>query len=276
MGKLFFGTGGTPHSSTSRASVAGVERIAELGLGCMELEFVRGVRMGAEKAAEVREVARELGVKLSAHGPYYINLNAKGRVKKRASIQRILATARVGAAAGAETITFHPAYYLKDPPGRVYETVREALAEITTTLRAEGNTVWVRPETTGKRTQFGSLDEIIRLSQEVPGVLPCIDFSHLHAREGKINSLEEFRGVLSAVEDALGREALKNMHNHVQGIEYTSKGERRHLNLADSDFKYKELLEAFKEYSVSGRIICESPSLEDDALKLKKTFENLD
>jgi len=241
----------------------------------MELEFVHGVRMGDEKAAEVKKISKKYDVKLSAHGPYYINLNSKEAAKRKASVQRILNTARVGVKAGAETITFHPAYYLKMPPKEVYETVKKALIEITDALKSEGVKVWVRPETTGRRTQFGSLDEIIRLSQEIEGVLPCIDFSHLHAREGKINTLDEFREVLSKVEESLGREALENMHNHVQGIKYSDKGEQSHLILAESDFNYTELLQAFKEFNVGGRIICESPNLEEDALLLKNTYESL-
>lgn len=274
-GKLFFGTGGTPHSAASADSVAGIERIAELGLGCMELEFVHGVRMGDSKALEVAGAAKKSGVRLSAHGPYYINLNAKEKAKLHASVQRILATARVGAKAGVESVTFHPAYYMKDPPAQVYETVKKALSEITAALKSEGIKLWVRPEATGKRTQFGSLDELIRLSQDVEGVLPCIDFSHLHAREGKMNSLEEFRSTLSKIEDALGKTALKNMHNHVQGIKYGDKGELAHLNLRESDFKFNELLAALKEYDAGGLIICESPNLEEDAMLLKKTYESL-
>jgi len=98
----------------------------------------------------------------------------------------------------------------------------------------------------------------------------------LHARSnGKYNSYEEFRSVLEDSEKMLGKEFLKNMHIHISGIEYTSKGERRHLVLKDSDFKYQELLRALKEFDCRGVVICESPNIEVDALLLKKTFEEL-
>ena len=42
----------------------------------MELAFVRRVAMGEKTAAKVREMAEGLGVTLSVHSPYYINLNA--------------------------------------------------------------------------------------------------------------------------------------------------------------------------------------------------------
>ena len=275
MEKLCFGTGGTPHSSEGSSTISGIERIGELGLDSIELEFVRGVRMGEELAGEVKAKASELGVNLSAHGPYFINLNAKEAYKVDASFKHILATARIGYLAGCSTVTFHPAYYMKQDPGKVYGIVRERLEVVMKTLQDEGNTVEVRPETTGRLTAFGDLDEIIRLSQDVEGVLPCIDFSHLHAREGKVNTYNEFAEVLTKLEDGLGKEILSNMHCHVQGIEYTDKGEKTHLNLKESDFNYLELLEAFKEYKVKGLIVCESPNLEEDALLLKKTYESL-
>lgn len=276
MEKLCFGTGGTPISSAKPDTLSGIERIRWLGLDNMELEFVRGVRMSGELAAEVKAKAAELDVKLSAHGPYFINLNSQEKPKVKASVERILSTARVGHLAGASTITFHAAYYMKQEPSIVYPVVLERLKGILSVLRDEGNPVEVRPETTGKGTQFGTLDEIISLSQEIGGVLPCIDFSHLHARSGgKFNSFNEFREVLSKLEEGLGREILSNMHCHVQGIAYTEKGERSHMALEESDFNYVELLRAFREFKVKGLVVCESPNLEVDALLLKKTYENL-
>lgn len=275
MVKICFGTGGTPHSSKASGTLAGIERIHDLGLDSMELEFVRGVHMGEELADEVKAKADELGVKLSAHGPYFINLNAQEAHKVDASFQHILATARIGHLAGCSTVTFHPAYYMKQDPEKVYSIVKERLAKVLKTLRDEGNPVKVRPETTGRLAAFGDLDEVIKLSQDIKGVLPCIDFSHLHAREGKVNTYDEFAEVLGKLEDDLGKEILSNMHCHVQGIEYTEKGEKTHLNLKESDFNYLELLEAFKEYKVKGLIVCESPNLEEDALLLKKTYESL-
>ena len=76
MSELLFGTGGSPHSSENRSVLAGVGRIKELGLDCMEVEFVHGVRIKREVAEEAGRAAEELGVTLTCHGPYYINLNS--------------------------------------------------------------------------------------------------------------------------------------------------------------------------------------------------------
>ena len=134
--------------------------------------------------------------------------------------------------------------------------------------------ITLRIETMGRISQFGSLDEVLAIT-EVAGVFPCIDFSHLHAVNGKNNSKEEFAGILTDIENKLGRDGLNNMHIHVSGIEYSPKGEKNHLEFEESDFKYKELAQAFCEFNIKGMVICESPNLEIDALKLKKEFEDL-
>jgi len=275
MEKLLFGTGGTPHSSRTPSTIDGIKRIAELGLGCMEIEFVQGVRMGEAGARLVAETAAREGVKLSAHGPYFINLNAREPEKIVASQERILQTARIAAICGAQSIVFHAAYYLGDPLEKTYSTVRKNLAEVMNQLKRENNRVWVRPEVMGKPSEFGTIDEVLKLCTELEGVGIAMDFAHWHARSGGFNSYPEFTSVLQQIKQRLGEEALGTMHIHVSGIAYGKKGEIKHLNLKESDLKYVELLRALKDYQAKGLVICESPNLEEDALLLQETYGNL-
>ena len=127
----------------------------------------------------------------------------------------------------------------------------------------------------GKASQFGTVEEILRLCAELEGLAPCMDFAHWHARTGKSNSYDEFTSILIQIKNKLGQVALDNMHIHVSGIAYGNKGETKHLNLQDSDFQYTELLKALRDYNVKGTIICESPSIEDDAILLKNTYKSL-
>lgn len=248
-----------------------------LGLDAMELDFVYGVKLKPERAETVHELAVQHKVKLSAHGAYYINLNAAEAQKVARSKERILKAARIASLCGASTVTFHAAFYLDQDPRQVYETVRVHLLEIVRVLRDEGNPIWVRPETTGKPTQFGTLDEILQLGTQIEGVAPCVDFAHIHARTGGgCNTYEAFDDVLSRVERAMGRAALEGMHIHVAGVEYTPQGERKHLKLGESDFRYRELLRALKDRQVGGLVISESPDPQEDALLLKKTYLDLD
>ncbi len=275
MDGLLFGTAGTPRSTRNQTTVDGIERIAELGLDCMELEFVQGVRMGEGSARLVAGVASREGVRLSAHAPYFINLNAHEPEKIRASQDRILQAARIAALCGAESVTFHAAFYLGDPPGKTYNTVKKYLGEILNQLGQENIRVRLSPEVTGKASQFGTIDELLNLSAELEGVAPCIDFAHWHARTGKFNSYPEFTSILRQVEERLGRAALDDMHIHVSGVKYGGKGEISHLNLGESDLRYVELLSALKDYSVKGIVICESPNLEGDSMLLQATYNSL-
>jgi len=275
MAGLLFGTGGTPHSAKTASTIDGIKQIAELGLGCMEIEFVQGVRMGEAGARLVAEIAAREEVKLSAHAPYFINFNAHEPEKLRASQDRLLQTARIAAFCGAKSVVFHTAFYLGDPPEKAYNTVKKCLEETLNQLKRENNQVWIRPEIMGKPSQFGTLEEVLNLCTELEGVAPCIDFAHRHARTGEFNSYHEFASILLQFKDRLGRAALDDMHIHVSGIAYGKKGETKHLNLKDSDFQYAELLRALKDYDARGIVICESPNLEEGALLLQATYNAL-
>ncbi len=269
--ELFFGTAGTPMSSKGNDSLSGIERVRELGLGCMEIEFVRGVKMGRETAQKVYKKAKQLDIKLSVHAPYYINLNAGGEILVK-SRERILSSARIGSICGARSVVIH-AGFCKGSRKEVYEKIKKELIAIVEHLKNESVVIALRIETMGRYSQFGTLDEVLAIT-EIEGVLPCIDFSHLHAITGKFNSFGEFSSVLAQVENKLGREGLENMHIHVSGIEYSDKGEKRHLVFDESDFKYNELAQAFRDFDIKGVVISESPNLETDALKLKKEYDN--
>ena len=272
---LLFGTAGIPRSTKIKSTQSGIERIAELGLGCMEMEFVRGVRMSRVGAHLVAETATRTGIKLSAHAPYFINFNAHEVEKIRASQERLLQTARIAWLCGAGSIVFHAAFYLGNSPEKAYNAVKTRLREILTQLKEENNRVYIRPETMGKVSQFGTVAEILNLCVDLEGLGICIDFAHLHARTGGFNSYREFVSILLQIEEKLGSAALDNMHIHVAGIAYGGKGEIKHLNLKESDFQYAELLKALKDYNVKGIVICESPNLEEDALLLQATYNTL-
>jgi deoxyribonuclease-4 len=275
-GELLFGTAGVPLSAELSSTEAGIQRIAELGLGCMEVEFVRGVRMSPEVAVSAGRLAAEKQIVLTAHGPYFINLNAVEGQKVHMSKQRILHTTRIAALLGAKSMTFHAAFYLKNTPAETYAVVKKHLQEVMNILRDEGNMVMIRPEVAGKSSQFGTVEELLQLSAEIEGVAPCFDFAHWHARTGKANSYQEFLDILQQTESILGRQALDDMHIHLSGIAYGKKGEIKHLMLADSDLRYVELLKALKERKAKGVVISESaPCPEDDALLLQQTYRQL-
>ncbi|MDP6156860.1 MAG: TIM barrel protein [Candidatus Thermoplasmatota archaeon] len=275
MERLCFGTAGIPLSTKKRGTPEGITRVRELGLDAMELEFVRGVRMGDALAEKVRMAARKNGVVLTAHGPYYVNLASEKDDVRIKSMERILNTARVLKKCGGRSFTFHAGYYYKDDSNKTYDIMKDALEKVVEILAAENNDVRVCPEVMGKTKSFGKLPEILRLCEEVEGIHPCIDFAHLHALDGAYNTYKEFANVFENMESRLGAVELKNLHIHVSGIEYGPRGEKRHLELEKSDLNYRDLVKTMKDFDCAGVVICESPSIEDDALLLQNEYMSL-
>lgn len=276
MEKVLFGTAGIPNSTLKKNSpVDGVKRIHELGLDCMQLEFAHGVRMKDEMSAALRKVSYELNVPLTSHGPYYINLNAREQDKIDSSIERIIQTAKISDICGAESMTFHAAFYMKDSPFDVFDLVEKSMNVIEERLSRLDIEIDLRPELTGKTSQFGSLDELVSLTNKVTSCKPCIDFSHLYARTGECNTYEEFNKTLDRIEAETGKGALQQMHLHVSGVTTTAKGDLKHLNLEQSDFNWKDMLRALKDRDCRGYLICNSPNLEDDAIMMKEYYQAL-
>ena len=274
--KLNFITAGMPLRTGKGSYPQAFEVLKEMNLDGMELEFVRGVRMADKSKEFVNQASKENNFVITAHGPFYINLNSKEEDKIEASVQRIVETALVATQAGAFSITYHAAFYMGADKDIVYKQVKSQTQRIMDILEKENSTVWIRPETTGKATQWGDLDEVIKLSNDFEKVLPCIDFSHLHARtNGEYNTYDEFSRILERMGKEIGQYALDNFHGHLAGIEYGEKGEKQHLIMEESDMNYKDLLKAMKEFGVKGALVCESPNIEDDCKLFKDYYYSI-
>jgi len=272
--KLYFLTAGIP--TTSKTYADGFQNLMDLKLDGLEVEFVHGVRISSDSVDLIKKTTSENHLITTVHAPYYINLSAQEEDKIEASIQRIVETAVAASKFNAYSITYHAAFYMGKSREDTYKAVFNANEIIAKTLEQEKIKIWVRPETTGKPSQWGDLEEVVRLSKDFEHVLPCIDFSHLHARSGgEMNSYDDFARIFEYIDTELGPSALENFHAHLAGIEYGAKGEKRHLMLEKSDMNYKDLIKAFKKFAVKGALVCESPIMEQDAVMLKKYYESL-
>ncbi len=270
-----FGTVGTPKNKPKKpgGSVGGIYYLNDLGLEALELGWVRSVRVSESTAAKIKEAGQERDVALSVHAPYYINLNADDEEWPK-SRKRLMDAARAGHQSGATDIVFHPGSYFGKPAEEVLKVAIPRLDGCVKELRAEDNPVILRPETMGKGAMLGSLEDTLEMSQLV-GVEPCLDFAHLHARpgDGSVNTYQEWLDILNLYRDALGEKSLGRLHCHLSGIEYTEKGEQNHLVISESDFNIDALLQALVDSKAGGRILCESPMLEEDALFIQKTWQ---
>jgi len=270
-----FGTVGSPTGTPKKpgGSVGAIEFSKSIGLNTLELGWVQSVRVTEVTCAAIKQKGKEQDVSLSVHAPYFINLNALDDEWPK-SRKRLMDAAHYGNLAGATDIIFHPGSYFGNDPKEVLKLAIPRLQGCAEELRKAGNPVTLRPETMGKSAMLGSFEDTLEMSKAIEGVEPCIDFAHLHARpgDGTMNTYDEWSTLLKTYQKALGKKALKHLHIHLSGIEYGPKGERNHLPVAESDLKLNFLFKALHEFGCAGRILCESPIMEEDALNMKKAW----
>lgn len=270
-----FGTVGSPKATPPKpgGTVGGIQYASSVGLDALELAWVQGVRVGETACAAIKQAAAETGVALSVHAPYYINLNGDDEKWPRLR-QYLIDAAHFGNLAGATDIIFHPGTYFGHPADEVLKVTIPRLQGCVDELRAAGNPVTLRPEISGKAAMLGSLADVLAMAKAIPGVVPCIDFAHLHARlgDGAMNTYDEWMSALSFYRKSLGDESMQHLHIHLSGINYGPKGEKNHLIMEEADLDFRNLMRALHAAGVKGRLMCESPVLEVDALKFRELW----
>ncbi len=265
--KILIGTAGIPHCAEDRSTVGGIRKVAELGLDSMEVEFVRGVSMNADKAQDVGKTAKEAGVRLSVHAPYYVNLCNPEKLKD--SEKRIIDSCHRAHIMGAGVVVFHPGFYGKLERDDALGMVEGACKEMGEVIEDNCWEVKLGLETTGKVSQFGTIDEILAVCNGNRYCVPVIDWCHIFAKyQGKV----DFKSILSKVTDA----GFKKIHTHFSGVEFTEKGERRHITIDHKQPDFEEVAKIILKSDLEEiNIISESPEMEKDALLMKKTLGGL-
>ncbi len=244
-------------------SVERLEEFKKRGLEACELAFTYGVYIKREEAArKIGKAAEKLGIRLSVHAPYWINLNSKEKEKIRQSKERILRCCEVGNWLGAYCVVFHPGFYGGMDKEQTYNNVKKEIEEMQKEIKKNKWKIELAPETTGKINVFGSVDEIKRLVDET-GCFFCLDFAHILARDKKVNYKEILRKFKS-----------KKLHVHFSGIVYGEKGERRHTETESKDIKH--LIDNLKKYARDREVVIvnESPSPVKDSIKGLKFIQH--
>jgi deoxyribonuclease-4 len=261
MVKIYFGTAGNIASNL----VESIKKLKQNNLNSQEVEFVRGVRMDNKTAMIAGNIAKENNIILSVHAPYYINLASDEYEKREASKKRIMDSCEKAHYLGAKNVVFHAAFYQKKSKEEVYKIVKESILEIQKIIKEkEWSNVKLSPETTGKESQFGDIDELLKLKQETNCDL-CVDFAHIYARQnGNINYKELFK--------KFNDNKITYLHCHFSGIEYTQKGEKKHIPTKE-EFIMPLISEAIK-HKITLNIINESPQPFVDGKMSKELYEN--
>ena len=250
--------------------------LREEGLDAFEYQAVRWGRkpqMKQQNAESLKTEAERNDVLLSLHGSYFINLCGKKEVVE-ASKQRLLACATAAQWMGAYVMVFHPGFYGNADKNEALRNCIRELNDVTENMRALGITnVKLGPETMGRHFQVGTLDEVFTMCEQIEQTQLVIDWSHLHARTGgALRTAENFRDVVVKAEKKLGTKAVRNMHSHFSKIEFTYKtGEKRHHVLDEAAYgpDFRGLAEVIAEFNLRPVVICETPLLDVDAVKMR-------
>ncbi len=270
-----FGTVGSPIGTPKKpgGSVGAIAFSKSIGLTAFELGWVQSVRVSEETCAAIKAASSEQDVAVSVHAPYFINLNANDDEWPK-SRKRLMDAAHYGNLAGATDIIFHPGSYFERPPAEVLKVAIPRLKGCVDELRKAGNPVTIRPETMGKSAMLGSFEDTLEMAKSIEGVLPCMDFAHLHARpgDGTMNTFEEWSALLDAYEKAVRQSRTQAIAYPSFGNRIWPEGRENHLKLAEADLDLKALFRALNDHGCAGRILCESPIMEEDALNMKKAW----
>ncbi len=274
-----FGPAGTPESFKTmgyKGSLDIPEYVEKMGLNAFEYQCGRGVNIGEEKAKLLGEKAKEKGIRLSLHAPYYISMSSTEEEKRLNSVNYILSSARAVNAMGGDRIVVHTGSCGKISREEALRLAKDTMKLSLAALECENlGHIHICPETMGKVNQLGTLYEVLELCKIDERLIPCIDFGHLNARDlGALKTKEDVISVFENIENALGTERGRNFHSHFSKIEYTTGGEKRHLTFEDTVFgpDFEPVIETVIERSTDVTFICESAGTQAEDAKLMKNY----
>ncbi len=277
QGRIRFGPAGKPIEFKGDM-VRVPEFLRSIGLDALEYEAVRGVRISEDKARRLGEAAESSGILLSMHAPYYVNLSSPDPDVVSRSLKRLYDSMVASEWMGAYAVVVHPGYYKGNSSREeAVKRVIESFNKLVESLPSWVTRPEIAPETMGKTSQVGSLEEVVEICSNTPRCRPCVDWAHLYARaEGKfVVSVDQVVKTVEYIERNLGSKAVRPLHTHFSKIEYGRGGERMHHTLAEEEYgpEWSIVCRAYRETGITAVVISESPILEKDALVMKRICE---
>lgn len=254
--------------------------LARMGLNAYEYQCNKGTNIKRETAERIGEEARNAGIRMSIHAPYYINLASPDDAKRRNSVRYILKTMEIADWMGASRIVVHPGTIGKMSREKAMMLALPVLAEALKEARGEGlSHIIICPEVLGKLSNLGDLDEVLSMCMLDDTMIPCVDFGHVHARSlGSFKSADDFRKLFDTVENAIGLERTRSLHIHFSRVEFTAAGERKHHTFEDTEYgpDFEPLARVLLERGIEPVVICESRDrMAEDACILKEIYQNM-
>lgn len=273
-----FGPGGNSESfylSGHKTTLEAPQYVKEIGLDAYEYEAGNGISGGLSLFREIGNRAKEAGVAMSFHTPYFISLSSAEESKRTNSIGYIQQSLDVAHLLGAKTIVIHAGSCAKMSREEALFLAKDTLYRTLSNVERHGILLGI--ETMGKINQLGTLEEVLSICEMDNSLVPVVDFGHLNARAcgGVYQSEEDYLRVFEKIALTLGDEVAKHLHCHFSMIEWTQKGEKKHHTFERVDFgpPYEPLCDMLKKNDLSPTIICESNGTQsEDALLMKRRY----
>lgn len=251
--------------------------IKNRGLDCYEYSFGRGVLMGEAKALSIGEAFQKAGIEISVHAPYFINFANPSDESAAKSYDYVLDSAKAGRLMGGKRVVFHPASQGKEDREIAVARCEDRLKTLRDYVYLNGlDDMLFCPETMGKLGQIGTVEEIARFCKVDKIFVPCVDFGHINAREqGSLKTYADYRSRLEYLIGELGMEKMKKFHVHFSKIQYSAKGEIRHLTFEDTVYgpNFDPLAEAIYDLGLTPYVVSESAGMQaEEAKYMKDTY----
>ena len=192
--------------------------LKKIGLDAYEYEAGRGITSSDASLARLGACAKEQGIYLSVHAPYFISLSGVVPETRYKSIGYIAESLHAAALLGADTIVVHTGSAAKITREEAMRLAADTLYHTLEELSPEGIVIGL--ETMGKINQLGTLDEVITLCKMDERLKPVVDFGHMNARElgGVFKTADDYRYIFDRIANALGDDSAKNLHCHFQKL----------------------------------------------------------
>ncbi|MBQ7161267.1 MAG: TIM barrel protein [Clostridia bacterium] len=278
MGALFGPAGNSDAFAASghKKTIEAMAWLREIGLDAYEYQCGRGVNASREALEATRAEAEKHGVALSLHAPYFISLSGTEPEKRLGSLRYINESLDAADALGAYLIVIHTGSASKISREEAVGLAKDTMCRVLEENRFPG--IRLGLETMGKENQLGTLGEVLDICKLDKRLWPVVDWGHMNARNlgGLFTDVDSYRRVFETIGETLGDEYANELHCHFSKIEYTDKGEKRHLTFEDTTFgpPPEPLMECIAKYGFSPRVICESAGTQsDDALYMKRCYE---
>ena len=276
--RALFGPGGNSEAFKiwgGKSTLDAPRFVSETGLDAYEYEAGNGIASSPAMLSAIGKEAKKYGVKMSFHTPYFISLSGVEEEKRLKSIKYIADSLDAARLLGADIIVVHTGSAAKISRDEAMRLAADTLIKTLNSVDTYG--IKIGLETMGKQNQLGTLDEVLELCRIDPRFAPVVDFGHLNARDcgGMFASSDDYLKVFDKIDRKLGAEYAENLHCHFSKIEWTDKGEKKHLTFSDQIYgpDYEPLVEMLAKENLRPTIISESAGTQsDDALTMKKYY----